>query len=71
MTYTYPAEVVYKRNAENRRLMEERDELLAEVERLRQIERIARKDARHPEDGGSRAMWALLYPNDTEEAADE
>jgi len=34
MTYTYPAEVVYERNAERRRLMEERDALLVEVRRL-------------------------------------
>jgi len=35
--------------------------LLAEVRRLRAIERVARNAARHPEDGGDRIMWALLY----------
>ena len=35
--------------------------LLAEVDRLRAIERVARNAARHPEDGGDRTMWALLY----------
>ena len=35
--------------------------LLAEVHRLRAIERVARNAARHPEDGGDRIMWALLY----------
>ena len=35
--------------------------LVAEVRRLRAIERVARNAARHPEDGGDRIMWALLY----------
>ena len=35
--------------------------LVVEVRRLRAIERVARNAARHPEDGGDRIMWALLY----------